>query len=152
MRECKYCKVKFEPKHGNSKFCTPDCFALSNRQYKDTWRKEHTQVESKYVHNGYRAFLNIKARCSNPNNRLFNDYGARGILLKISQEEFMEIYFKTAKCELCGVHLNDINRNARNGRSLDRIDSSKSYEKDNLRILCRSCNSSQAFKRRSLRA
>ena len=151
MKNCKLCKTKFEPKHGNQKFCSDKCFHIFYGAYRKDWKAEHTEIETDYVRNGARAYNNIKARCTNPNHPQYHNYGARGLTLELTKEEFLAIYFSTDTCELCGCRLNDNNRNASDGRTLDRIDQSRGYEKGNLRLLCRSCNASLAYKRRKNR-
>ncbi len=147
-RVCKFCNQPIIGQHGNTKFCSDKCFDDFYRLYHLNWNAKHPKVEKDYTKNGHRAFLNIKNRTSNPSHKDYNNYGARGIYLELTFEEFIQIYFSTDKCANCGQLLNDDNRNAANGKTLDRIDQAKSYSKDNLRLLCRSCNCSLAAKRR----
>lgn len=153
MSELNLCKRCHKPisdkKHGNAKFCTKTCFNAFYRRYHENWNKSHPQIEQSYTKNGIRAYLNIKARTSNPKHPDFSNYGARGITLELTVEEFLKIYFQTDKCQNCGIVLNDADRNAKNGRTLDRISQAHGYKLGNLRILCRSCNSSLAYHRRT---
>ncbi len=114
---------------------------MSNKDYNNEWRKLNPQVENGYVKGGNRVYANMKQRCENPNNPLFVHYGERGIRVLISKDDFLKLFFRTNVCELCGQPLNDENRWASNGRSIDRIDVNKSYEESNLRVLCKKCNS-----------
>ena len=52
-------------------------------------------------HSAYLAFQNIRQRCTNRNNKDFDEYGGRGIECALLQEEFAEIYYRTDCCELC---------------------------------------------------
>jgi len=147
-KKCKLCKRQFEEKHGNQKFCSDKCSNIFYDNYRENWKKDNPQIEESYTKSGSRAYNNIKQRCENERNPQFASYGGRGISLELTREEFTVIYFSSNDCELCGRTLNDENRSAANGRTLDRIDQSRSYEKNNLRILCRACNTSLSFKRR----
>ena len=71
-------------------------------------------------HSAYLACQNIRQRCTNRNNKDFDDHGGRGIKCALSQEEFAEIYYRTVSCELCGTLLNDANRKKADGRTIDR--------------------------------
>lgn len=147
-KKCKLCKVEFRASHGNSKFCSAKCFDAFYENYRKNWKENHPKIEKDYVKDGSRAYNNIKQRTSNIKNPQYANYGARGITLELTREEFKEIYFSTNNCELCGKDLDDENRSGPNGRTLDRIDQGRSYEKGNLRILCRACNTRLAFNRR----
>lgn len=147
--KCKKCN-KTIPKnsHKNRKFCSQLCSDLYYEEYREDWKEDHPEIEENYTKSGNRCYNNIIQRCENPNHKSFTNYGGRGIQLRLTREEFAEIYFSSDTCEYCGTELNDENRNLKNGRTLDRVDQAKSYEKGNLRILCRSCNCSLAHKRR----
>ena len=147
-KKCKLCQNGFHAEHGNSKFCSQKCFDAFYDNYRKNWKRDHPKVESSYVKDGSRAYNNIKQRTGNPNNPQYANYGARGIYCELTREEFKVIYFSTDSCELCGKDLNDENRSGPDGRTLDRIDQARSYEKGNLRILCRACNTRLAFNRR----
>lgn len=90
-------------------------------------------------HSAYLAFQNIRQRCTNRNNKDFDDYGGRGIECALSQEEFADLYYRTDCCELCGTPLNDDNRKKADGRTIDRIDHDEHYSRENVRVICRSC-------------
>ena len=148
MRTCKQCgKQLSDDVHGNAKFCSDKCFQLFYEHYRDDWRRTHPTVERNYVKSGVRAYNNIKARTTRPTHPNFSNYGGKGIRLELTLEEFLEIYFSTDICSNCGCKLNDEDRLAKDGRTLDRIDVARNYQKDNLRLLCRSCNASFSIKR-----
>lgn len=69
----------------------------------------------------YRAWQNIKDRCSNPSNTSFKDYGGRGISM---DENFQESFVDW----LAEVGM----RPPGNGMSIDRIDNSKGYVAGNM--------------------
>lgn len=151
-RTCKECGKKLpEDKHGNTKFCGNRCFDKFYHRYHESWNTSHPQVERAYTQNGVRAYLNIKQRTGNPKHKDYANYGARGIKLELTLEEFLDIYMRTQVCENCGITLNDADRNTKEGRTLDRIDQAMGYKQGNLRILCRSCNSSLAYRRRGMK-
>lgn len=141
---CKKCMAEC-----TDEFCSDRC---KNNYYQKQYKQSNTKMEKDYVKSGARAYNNIKQRCSNPNHPMFDNYGRRGIFLTLTFEEFRDIYFGKDNCENCGTQLDDNNRNGKQGRTLDRIDQARGYEKGNLRILCRSCNSAYAIKRRKNRA
>ncbi|MHA2216922.1 MAG: hypothetical protein ACXACY_13340 [Candidatus Hodarchaeales archaeon] len=151
MKVCKKCNSEFKPSHGNKKFCSEECAKVYYRNYRKDWKGEHGEIEQDYVLNGQRAYNNIRQRCENKTHCQFSNYGGRGIFLSLSRDEFIEIYMSKSNCELCGQELSDRNRNAANGRTLDRIDQARGYEKGNLRLLCRSCNASLSYNRRKNR-
>ena len=147
--KCKRCnKTISNDSHGNRKFCSQQCSDIYYEKYREDWKVDHQEIESDYTKNGSRCYNNIQQRCENTNHPAYRNYGGRGIRLNLSREEFLEIYFSSDTCENCGTELNDQNRNLKNGRTLDRVDQAKSYEKGNLRLLCRSCNASLAYSRR----
>lgn len=72
---------------------------------------------------------------------------SRGELVVISQEDFVEWYqAQPKKCFYCGIEEKDLpiltdSINSRSKRlSIDKIDSSRKYEKDNLVLCCLRCN------------
>lgn len=150
MRKCKQCQKQLpNDAHGNSKFCSDQCFRIFYEHYRDDWRKSHPAVEKDYVKFGARAYNNIKARTTRPTHPSFPNYGGKGIKLELTLPEFLEIYFASDVCSNCGCKLNDQDRLAKDGRTLDRIDVARNYCKGNLRLLCRACNARFASKRRN---
>lgn len=73
-------------------------------------------------HKLYRKFMKMIARCENPNNPSYKDYGARGITIcKEWREDFMKFYEWS------------INNGYSEDLSIDRIDNDKGYSPDNCR-------------------
>ncbi len=66
------------------------------------------------------VWLDMKARCSNPNHKRYKDYGGRGIGFQNSWNNFESFY-------------NDMKSTYREGLTLDRIDNEKGYSKENCR-------------------
>ena len=66
----------------------------------------------------YNCWRNMKARCSNPNNHKWPDYGGRGITYCTEWETFAGFLADMGECP-SGEH------------SIDRIDNSGNYAKDN---------------------
>lgn len=163
---CRRCNKKFDETHGNQKLCE-HCKQKNKKEYFAEWRRKNRDKinekkktvykeavrshEKSYVKDGHRAWRSLKDRCRNPKNPQYDNYGARGIKLMLTKEQFMQIYFRTERCEKCGIKLNDENRKKGNGRTLDRIDPAGNYEERNLRVVCRSCNSSFVFNKKRRR-
>ncbi len=116
----------------------------NSNDYNEQWRQLHPECEMDYVKGGHRVYANIKQRCNNPKHFLYPHYGERGIHCEITKEEFLELYFRTDTCEICHRVLNDENRWSADGRTVDRADVNRSYQKDNIRIICRSCNAGRS--------
>ena len=82
--------------------------------------KTHGMTDSK-IHG---TWANIKARCFNPNNRSYKDYGGRGITVyEPWVHDFQAFYEYVSQLEHFGEY----------GYSLDRIDNNGNYEPCNLR-------------------
>jgi len=163
MKKCLVCGQEFEPSHGNQRYCSEECKGKVTKRYMSSWRSKNRDKineekktkyshiiksnERDYIRGGHRAYLSILSRCNNINHPQYAGYGARGIKCTLTKEQFLSFYFSTDVCAQCGHKLNDENRKASNGRTLDRIDQAKGYEEGNLQILCRSCNSKKIFSR-----
>ena len=141
---CKGCNKYFTQIHGNQVFCSDDCANGFFKKYRKEWKKEHPEKEVDYTQSGHRAYNNIVQRCTNNNHPSFHFYGGRGIKVEMTREEFIDFYFSSDVCGDCGCKLNDKNRKAKDGRTAERVDPERNYSRDNLRLLCRGCNSSKA--------
>ncbi|ASU34401.1 hypothetical protein [Mucilaginibacter xinganensis] len=69
----------------------------------------------------YMAWHSLKDRCTNPNHKNYNDYGGRGITVCPTWINSFETFLK------------DIGLRPSSNCSLDRIDNSKGYSKENCR-------------------
>lgn len=69
----------------------------------------------------YRAWVNMKTRCTNPNYYLFADYGGRGISVCVAWRDSFETF------------LADMGRRPTDQHYLDRIDPNGNYEPTNCR-------------------
>ncbi len=114
-----------------------------------SWQKQNPekaiQIKNKWhrisVDTGVAAYWSIIQRCGNMACPKYKNYGMRGIKCLMNRDEFMKIYWRTDTCEICGRLLDDKNRNSLAGRTIDRKNNDGNYEINNVRILCRSCNS-----------
>jgi len=133
--QSKYCSVKCS----NKAFYDKNQNYMINRSTK--WNKENkvrrNKRDNKTCCATYRLIVD---RCNNPNNKSYSIYGGKGVKCLLLKEEFLSIYKNNNLCASCGCILNDVNRNASNGKTIDRIDKNRNYELGNIQISCRSCN------------
>jgi hypothetical protein len=73
----------------------------------------------KYFSSVYTVWVNMKSRCTNPNNPRYNRYGGRGITICKRWEKFQNFY----------EDMGDVPE----GRTLDRINNDGNYEPSNCR-------------------
>jgi len=76
------------------------------------YRKKYTGI--------YGSWYAMKQRCDNPKNTQYKDYGGRGITYDPKWDNFADFY-------------NDMFTNYQKGLTIDRIDNSKGYFKENCR-------------------
>ena len=127
LYECQYCEREFEVlvqnvKRGYTNSCGCQkggiTHGLRNNKFYGTW--------SKMLH-----------RCTNPNNKDYKDYGARGITVC---KEWLDIKNFVAWCDLTHPNIEGI--------SLDRIDVNGNYEPNNCRWADRTTqNTNQRMKK-----
>ena len=112
LYECQYCGGEFEcitnsVNTGNTKSC--GCVNFS---------KKHGLCSNKF----YRTWYNMTQRCTNPNHKVYKEYGARGITVCA---EWLDVRNFVAWCEMTHPNIE--------GYTLDRIDNDKGYSPDNCR-------------------
>jgi hypothetical protein len=84
-------------------------------------------------------YSDMKQRCDNTKCRLYKNYGAKGIKVKISKEQFYH-WFLDNYAEFLKKFPNEI-------PSISRIDHSKDYEFGNIEIISVSANSEESYLR-----
>ena len=146
---CVDCNKKIFFKRSTKRRCD-ECKRIFAIKRASEWNnKFKNERRTRDKRSGRDTYYSIIARCNNPNSKAYKYYGGRDIKCIISQKEFIKIYFSVNNCSICQCKLNDLNRNASDGRTVDRIDVDGNYEKDNIRIICRSCNISLSHKKLS---
>jgi hypothetical protein len=123
-KECLFCDEELKQIGKNKKYCSDKC------------------KNKIYMSSGHYVYHAIIQRCNNKNHKHYKYYGGKGIKCTISKNKFMDIYWRTSECELCGVKLQNKDKSSKNGRTVDRINVNDNYHESNIRIICKSCNSS----------
>lgn len=98
---------------GLSKSC--GCYGAEQRKIAST---RHGHSSRKGNSKEYTAWLNMKNRCLDKNNKQYNDYGGRGISVCNEWLNFKNFYNDMGNC---------------NGLTLDRVDVNGNYNKENCR-------------------
>ena len=123
--ECPICLKHYEIKtsRGKKQETCKDCRGTQN--------VTHGHSSKKY----YSTWIQMLQRCNNPKNKKYPIYGGKGIKVDPKWETFEGFW-------------EDMGSTYEDGLTIDRIDSSKDYCKDNCRWLTLSENCSQTTKRR----
>jgi hypothetical protein len=106
-------------KRGQKKQCGDHARVVSDAQRAATGQKNKTHGLSKSAE--YNSWVGMKARCLNPNNDRYDDYGGRGISICAEWVDSFETF------------LRDMGKKPTAGRSLDRINVDGNYEPKNCR-------------------
>ncbi len=147
---CENCGGEFERHRSNQIYCSVACRNKRNSMihYHDNTDKEKQRFQ-RYRRSGATAYNAIKQRCGNPGHIAFQNYGGKGVKCLINKDEFLKLYNTPTVCKICKWELNE-DGSAPDGRTIDRINSDGNYEVDNVRIVCRSCNSRLTKSRKTI--
>jgi hypothetical protein len=135
----KFCSFACKEKHRDKRRRqNPEYMRKARDRYNKRYSKKYSIIK---VNSGHNVFWKINLRCNNPASTSYKWYGAKGIKNLLTKEEFLSIYWNSNKCAICSCDFNDDNRTCGQGRTIDRINSNEHYHVNNVRIVCRSCNS-----------
>lgn len=136
-----YCSPQCRNKYNNTKIYQnrgESIRTAARERNKKFGLSSKNQVKRK--RSGKSTYDLIKRRCTSPTEKSFQRYGARGIKLLLTMEEFLELFWRTDVCELCDKSLQDSNRMQPDGRQIHRINRDGDYCKDNVTIICGGCH------------
>ncbi len=141
-KRCESCSEEFQTDKNYKRYCDKSACRSSR------WRERHPDKakiqrqanDHRRTRLGLDVFQRIKCRCNNSEHKLFPRYGARGIECRLTLQQFLDLYSNIELCSICDCQLNDDNRLAADGKTIDRINNNGHYEIRNVRIVCRSCN------------
>ena len=125
--------VKAECKCGYEKICKLQNISDSKQCAKcATWEiRNKLSEDERLIKNRLRSiYSNMKSRCTNPNCKSYPDYGAKGIRVEESFNEFSKFY----NWALNNGYIPDV------GLEIDRRDGTKGYSEDNCRFISKSEN------------
>lgn len=102
------------------KYCSHQCFLQSRTSQQMAAMARGRAKHSMYRTRIYRIWGAMKQRCLNPNSAAYRKYGAVGVTIDPCWHSFEHFYA-------------DMGATYRDGLTLDRIDGTKGYSKDNCR-------------------
>lgn len=157
MKICIICKNNFKEKRKWQIYCSNKCVNIAHhKKHKKEDNKRsrlhrinnpnyHKQKDIKHSKEqkitGLNTYFGIKTRCYNTKHKDYKYYGAKGIKCLLTKDEFI-ILWQNNICAICCKMVSEDNRSKNpNAKTLDRINSDGHYEKNNIRIVCKSCNS-----------
>lgn len=111
-------------------------------------RQKRWRAENPHLVSCCTTWLKLLERCNNPKNNRYQWYGARGIQVLISRDDFLQRRDDAVFCEDCHCFMTD--DNTATGKTVDRLDNDGDYTDTNIRFVCRSCNSKKAAKRKKV--
>lgn len=153
--KCTNCHKDFKPSSPKTRYCSTKCRNQYNnsQSYQNNYEARKTYARtrndtsdynkqySKRKHRDGRAVYDkVRSRCNSERTPEYKRYGARGIKVRLSLKEFLELFWHTDTCQVCNKQLQDECRVEPNGRQVHRINRDSHYSKENLVIICGECH------------
>lgn len=124
-KACEFCGTGFQPKRASQRFCNTTCYDNSTRRNETRQARRHAlSADGPMLILKHLLLQNERSKtlCIDD---LVNLWNAQNGKCAISGQPMTHILGS-------GKHLTNV--------SIDRIDPSRGYEKDNIRLVCRLCN------------
>lgn len=129
MWKCKCdCGNEAVVRHGNLRNgTTQSCGCLHKEIFGKVKRTHGLSEENKRL---YKIWKEMRSRCNNPNNKSYERYGGRGIIVC---QEWNDSFVPFYQWSMKNGYKEDISDSGRNRLSIDRIDNDGNYEPGNCR-------------------